>query len=172
MNITIINEQYYQQVIDIFFESSGIKRFKSDQHKKEFLYKYLGYYFMNYPEYFFVMLKGNKVQGYICGVLDSSLCKELYDIVPHYSIFSDLYDEFPAHLHINTHHLSRGKGVGKELINFFCRKILASQGVHIITSPNARNVNFYEKNDFKKIATRQHSEHELLFMGRHLECKH
>lgn len=168
LKITTITERYYQQVTEIFFESSGIKNFKSDQHKKDFLYKYLGYYFSNHADLFFVMLDDDKVQGYICGVLDSNQCKELFEIVSHYHIFRDLYDKFPAHLHLNTHYLSRGKGVGEKLINFFCNEISVSQGVHIITSSHARNVNFYEKNGFKKVEERLYTQNDLLFMGRRL----
>lgn len=158
-------------MLEIFFESSGITTFKSPKHKSDFCYKYLAYYYNYHPKLFFIMLDGEDVLGYVCGVLNSNQCEELFHKVSHYKIFADLYESYPAHLHINCHRSSRGRGVGGKLLGHFIDKIQTNEqcnGVHIITSPKARNVHFYRKNKFSNIATRVFDQSELLMMGRKL----
>ena len=169
MRIEQVQKQYYPQVLEIFYETSGIKTFKDLKHKSDFCYKYLSFYYLHYPEYFFIMLDGEDVLGYICGVLNSNECEELFTKVSHYKIFADLYESYPAHLHINCHRLSRGHGVGGKLLNHFVAKIKSDNdcsGVHIITGPEARNVSFYSKHHFSNISVRSFNNSDLLMMGR------
>jgi GNAT superfamily N-acetyltransferase len=162
----IKNENIKEQIIEIFLESSTVKAFSSQEAMDNFIYKYLGYYMDKYPSWILVALNGNNVLGYICGLPDSKLQQELYEKLDHYELFDDLYPEFPAHLHINLSDDARGKGIGSRLINNFSGLLKQSsiKGVHIITSPVARNVGFYKKNEFDKLIERDNK----LFMGKTL----
>lgn len=173
MKIQKICSKYYPEVVEIFFESSGISQFKDQKHQDDFRYKYLDYYLKKFPELFFVMVENQKILGYVCGAYISSECEELYEKISHYQLFSDLYSQYPAHLHINTHHLARGKGIGAMLLKQFIdsiRKDCETYGVHIITSATSRNVNFYLKNGFSKIEVRDFNNSQLLMMGLKAPC--
>ena len=149
MNITNLSAtpDLWDEVVNIFFESSSVKEFTDENSKAEFLYKYLGYYKVNYPEFFLVATFENQVLGYICGSPSSLNDSELLELLPHFSVFKDLYDDFPAHLHINLTEASRGRGIGSELIQRF--ESICSVSVHLITSPTARNRDFYNKNGYR-----------------------
>lgn len=161
------SQDSWDMVVEIFFESSSKKVFKSDTEKNDFLYKYLGFYKDKYPNIFLVALMDDKVLGYICGARDSKFENELYDFLPHYSLFEDLYEKFPAHLHINLSQNSRGLGVGSKLIEAF-EEIVSTSGVHLITGPKARNRSFYLKNNYTFECLREFRGLELLFMGKTL----
>jgi GNAT superfamily N-acetyltransferase len=159
--------EYWDRVVDIFYESSYKKEFNSEIEKNDFLYKYLGIYKDKYPDLFLVAVKNEEVLGYICGVHDSKLETSLYDLLPHYSLFEDLYAKYPAHLHINLSSKSRGLGVGSILIEAF-EELSSSGGIHLITGPKARNRSFYLKNNYSFECIREFKGLELLFMGKTL----
>ena len=103
----------------------------------------------------FVALNGNnpkEVLGYICASPDTNKDDELFKENPYLSIFQDLYETYPAHLHINCHANARGKGVGEKLLQTLEEKLRHNglKGLHLITSPQAQNVNFYHKYGFSE----------------------
>ncbi len=136
-----------KQVKEIFFESSVKKQFKNQIEKDEFYYKYLGYYQDKYPSLFYCAVNGDKVLGYICGVTNTKNELELIKLNSHLRSFEKMYDDFPAHLHINMHFEARGLGLGSKLLTKFISALQSSEvsGLHILTSPNAKNVDFYKK---------------------------
>jgi GNAT superfamily N-acetyltransferase len=79
-----------------------------------------------------------------------------------------LFNEYPAHLHINCHPSSRGKGVGSELLKHFFYKLkkIDSVGCHVVTTTSSLNVSFYKKNGFNFELEKQYNNSPLLFMGR------
>ena len=162
----IDNFELFEQVSSIFFESSIKKSFLSEQEKKDFRYKYLDYYKNNYPEFFLIAKKGNKVLGYVCGSPDSIKDSELFNIVPHYKAFEDYYGELNAHLHINLHSESRGLGIGSNLLREFEK--LNRGAVHLLTSPDADNRNFYLKNGYNIEKIKNFQGVTLLLMGKYL----
>lgn len=169
MRIKKFETKYLDELYDIFFDSSSKKIFNSEIEKKQFSYKYLDYYYVNHADNFFVMVENEKVLGYICGALDSRRCHELYQLLPHFKIFDDLYDQFPIHLHMNTHSSARGKGIGTALLEHFSGHVKINfNKLHIITSPSAKNVEFYLKNGFIEIEVRSFINNELLLMGKTL----
>ena len=157
-------------VNQIFFESSTISHFKNVKEREEFQYKYLDYYKIYFPRFFFVLCD-DKPLGYVCGVPEILKVKKLFELSPHLHAFKDLYKKFPAHLHINMSAESRGKGYGQLLIREFVNAIEQSgyEGVHIITNPTAKNVSFYEKCGFDFRQKSEYKESPLLFMGKHLK---
>lgn len=162
--IKVLEESHYSQVVDIFYESSPRKNFESIEEKKLFQHKYLDYYKISYPEYFYIALNSEKVLGYICGSPDSRRDEELKQVVSHYKIFKEEYDIFPAHLHINLSSASRGLGIGSKLVKHFEKNI--DNSVHLITSPDAKNRSFYKKNGYSTEIIKVFNGFELLLMGK------
>jgi GNAT superfamily N-acetyltransferase len=156
--------ELWDRILCIFFETSARTEFISSEEKETYIYQYLGYYKEKYPEFFLIGIRGDDVIGYICGSPDSRMDLELFDIIPHYKTFQDLYPEFPAHLHINLTQSSRGLGLGSYLIKSF--ENLCNCATHLITSPDARNREFYKKNGYLYESSRIHKMSNILFMGK------
>ncbi|MEN9529545.1 MAG: hypothetical protein RI932_1418 [Pseudomonadota bacterium] len=145
-------ERVLQGVEKIFFESSLKKNFKSPDERDAFRHKYLDWYAKNYPEYFFIALdQNNGVQGYICGVPDTTKHPELSQLHPWFSVITEDFIDYQAHLHINCADSARGAGLGSTLLNVFENTLRSKgiKGVHLVTAPDARNVGFYDKNGYK-----------------------
>jgi GNAT superfamily N-acetyltransferase len=154
------------QVEEIFFESSTRKEFIDNKERDEFLWKYLGFYLTHYPEYAWVFLSGSKVLGYIIG-MPFTHDPTLFSLQSHLKNFESLFIDFPAHLHINCHVDSRGKGVGRCLVEQLLGQLKVENisGVHIMTGHSSENRYFYEKLGFSF----SHSSGDVLFMGKRIE---
>jgi len=168
----------FEQVRTIFFATSAIQVFSSDDHRKQLEWKYLGWYLESQRPMFFVAEEPSpgesteeaKILGYIACCPDTKSATELLSINPYLEIFSDLYDSYPAHLHINLAEASRGQGLGSQLIQHL-EGILRDQGIrglHLVTSPDARNRSFYRKNGFHVEFVRPYKGTMMLFMGKSL----
>lgn len=152
-----------KEIREIFFEASSIKKFKDRKAKDLFFHRWCGQYLERYPAHFFVATENNKVLGYSCSHPDSLKAIEEFQI-PGQEVFSKLYQEFPLHLHINCHTDSRGKGVGRGLIERQCE--LSSKGMNIITTPSSQNYGFYKVLGFDKEVKGNYNGDDLLFMGK------
>lgn len=165
-----LSSSYVQsKVMQIFFLSSSKKEFCNDLEKDNFFNTWVMPYFNNYKNLFFIALNEKKeILGYLSGCIDSV---DFMKYCPHesYRLFSDLFVNYNAHLHINCDPKSRGKGVGTKLINYYI-EVLESysdvKGVHIITNPKSRNVNFYQANKFYFLEKRVLNNYSYLFMGK------
>lgn len=157
------------QIQEIFFLSSSVQSFESEFAKEKFFQRWCGDYLEKFPESFFLFLDDQKrVRAYLSAHYDSSKSLTQLDIVS-MQPFQDLFVEFPAHFHINTHPDSRSQGLGKVLVEHLlkiCRE-KNLPGVHIITSPEQRNVAFYERAGFQFRVERplKGKKSLLLFMG-------
>lgn len=151
---------------NIFFSSSVRKVFETDIEKREFYYKYLGYYLENDHCFHFIALdKENNVLGYICGMSDTLYDEDIFKIQPHLAQFETYISKYPAHLHINLAAHTRGQGVGAFLVQYAIERLEAS-GIHIITGIGSRNRTFYKRIGFDSIV--ECSESGLCFMGKPL----
>ncbi|MDB2447332.1 GNAT family N-acetyltransferase [bacterium] len=175
---------FLNAIDDIFFESSAKKTFKDQAERDSFKYKYLGYYLEHHPELFLVCYDenqwkaagpSNELLGYICGSPDTLKDTELVELNPYLEIFKTEYESYPAHLHINCHARARGKGIGSRLISSFESSLknfevngISVKGLHLITSPEARNVGFYERNGYTDKHVKSLSGNDLLLMGKTL----
>lgn len=150
------------QVSEIFFESSTKKEFKDQKEKEAFEWKYLGFYLAYYPEYAWIALQDQQVLGYVLG-MPFTQDPSLYAIQPHLKAFEEAFKKFPAHLHINCHADSRGKGVGKVLVNTILQQMRSEgiKGLHIMTGPQSDNRIFYQKLNFNY----EFTLNSILFMG-------
>jgi GNAT superfamily N-acetyltransferase len=117
------------------------------------------------PAHFWLSLHGSRTYGYLAGTPKSDT--KHYALNPYLVPFQPLIQgAFPAHLHINLTSASRGSGIGSLLIQSFEKQLISEgiQGLHVITTDQARNVSFYLKNGFVKIENRS----GLLFLGKAL----
>ena len=163
-------EEVVHQVRFIFYASSSLKEFSTPERKVAFFKRWCGDYLTYFSEYFFIMREDKKVLGYLTGCLDSSSALSLLEI-PGYSHYSDLFQTYPAHFHINFHPDCRGRGLGSQLVEAFCNDLvnLKIKGVHLVTSRGAKNIVFYRRLGFVDEFPRDFNEMTLLFMGRILE---
>lgn len=169
----------YEAAVAVFWETANTATFDDAESRRRFIRKYFDYYWEEAPELF--LLAGgvgdpaaggvrSAVLGYICGVADTGRHPDLYELSDHLPLFEDLYERYPAHLHINLTAASRGQGLGGRLIAAFEGR-LSAPGLHLVTDAGARNVSFYRKNGFTDEFTRRlggPDGPELLFMGKRL----
>jgi ribosomal protein S18 acetylase RimI-like enzyme len=166
--IVPFEEKFLPEIREIFFESSTRKKFKDEHEEESFFYKYVGFYLQYYPELAFVAHAG-MVLGYVLGAPTSDSL-ELQKIQSHLKIFESQFKRYPAHLHINCHHESRGMGIGAQLVQQFEGALLEKkiQGLHIMTGPDALNKNFYKKLGFDHEVLEDFHGSRILFMGKSL----
>jgi ribosomal protein S18 acetylase RimI-like enzyme len=166
--ISRFDEKDLPELKEIFFESSARKEFKDEDEKEKFYRKYLGLYLEISPELALVA-KSDKVLGYILGQENSD--GKVRVLQPHLDVFKDLFDCFPAHLHINLHRDSRGLGIGSKLLIEFENLLINKgiKGVHLMTSPSSRNSSFYRRSGYHFEETRDYAGNGILFMGKSLK---
>ncbi len=187
----------------VFWETASRTAFASASALCAYRRMYFDYYWHAAPELFLLATRAGDatgrsemsetepaaesqvVMGYVCSLADTRAHPELYRLAPHLSLFDDLYDEFPAHLHINVTAAGRGLGLGARLIEVLENRLqqgeLQAPGLHLITGEGARNVTFYRRTGFvREVARalppaddREGSHHagsapRLLFMGKPL----
>lgn len=162
----------------VFWETANTTEFSSPVERAAFQWRYFGYYAARAPRFFLVAYSRDphrRILGYICGVADTRAHRELYEVAAHVPLFDDLYEGFPAHLHINLTADSRGMGLGGRLIDALSTAVAAegSAGIHLVTSPGARNVSFYRRQGFSEevqrpLAAAGGPAVPLLFLGKSL----
>ena len=158
--------KFIQQVEDIFFISSSVKSFDSEQRRSDFFNRWCGSYLSLFPDDFYLMIDEDQVLGYLCGCKNTMDSLSVLDI-PGLNLFSKEFLNFPAHFHINFNSNQRGKGLGSQMVNQFFQDCTQQgiAGVHIITSPDALNVNFYKKLGFVNNIEKRFNGNALFFMG-------
>lgn len=170
------SDRYYREAESIFWETASTQSFDSEVSRDAFRWRYFGYYTVHAPELFLLAIDAyGRVLGYICAVRDTRSHRELYTIASHIPVFDDLYDTYPAHLHINLGEASRGRGLGSLLIGELETRLArqGATGLHLVTSVGARNVRFYRKNGFEHAVERRLPDDAdggppLLFLGKRL----
>lgn len=148
------------------------KTFASEKEKEAFYVKWVKVYEDHFPDLFWLEIENeNKVTGYLTVCPDSEKAISLIQpSIRYYDLFADHFARFPAHLHINVAPGNQGKGIGRRLISAAVSELgnRRIHGLHLITSPTAKNVPFYRTLDFRFEIERKYSEIPLLFMGRTL----
>ena len=151
-----------ERVKEIFFLSSSKKTFLDEEKKEAFFKRWCGDYIYHYPAEFFILFEEDRVLGYLSGCQNTVESFNHLN-VPGLEIFKDFLPEFPAHFHINFHPDARGRGLGSFLLNHYIEILKANKvkGVHLITSPEAPNVSFYERLSFSHCHTREFNQTHL-----------
>lgn len=161
--------QALKSIREIFFESSERKSFNSDSDRESFWNKWVQYYFDEFPEEIFLATHSLEIVGYLTGCRFSNEAQlQISENIPYFSLFSNYFDHYPAHLHVNVKAQFRGHGIGEFLISSYCQYLSENSvvGVHLLTSPGARNVNFYRRCGFDFEAELPWKSTKLLFMGK------
>ncbi|MDP1911256.1 MAG: GNAT family N-acetyltransferase, partial [Hyphomicrobium sp.] len=125
--------------------------------------RWLARYLAQYPQWaYLAMTPDRTVAGYLVGALDEG---------SGFDDFAAAAARFPAHLHVNLSPAFRNRGIGAALIEAFAADAAQSgaEGVHVVTSADARNVRFYERVGFHPRARTMVNGRELLFLGRRLD---
>lgn len=169
-DLTDSRSEMLSQVEHIFFVSSSLQSFSSEERKRAFYKRWCQDYQNYYPEEFFLMVEEGRVLGYLSGCSDSTGALKKLE-VPGFDVFGDLFARFPAHLHINFHPDARGGGFGSVLVGHYkdFLKERSCPGLHLVTSRDAKNVTFYERLGFSFHEERAFKESQLFFMGAKLD---
>ncbi len=160
--------QDLKELREIYFETSAKKDFKDDVEKEAFFQKYLGCYLSRFPEHVWVARKG-RILGYMVA---SPVTKDpaFYRLQPHLETFESFYEIYPAHLHVNFHQGARGMGLGGKLFSEVEKEFqgMGISGIHIMTGPDSRNKNFYQRLGFDFEVTLDFKGTPILLMGKTL----
>ncbi|HAZ12610.1 MAG: hypothetical protein A2X86_11570 [Bdellovibrionales bacterium GWA2_49_15] len=177
--IKIIPEQanraeVYKQIETIFFQTSSVQQFASDQARDSFKDRWLTPYLTSQKSEnlysVWVAMDESTVVGYLTGHAQTALFRQVHDHLS-LSLFADLHDDYPAHLHINMAPNQQGKGLGASLISAYMQELQSHKicGVHLVTGPKARNTGFYRRQGFNAEYIRNGGGVDLLFMGQKLD---
>ncbi len=154
---------------EIFFLSSSVQTFDTDDARQRFLEAWTGYYRESEPDGILLYLAPDgRVAGYLTGCRDSRAATRLYADIDSYRVFEDQFDAYPAHFHVNCHPDHRNHGNGSRLVAAFlddCRG-RGVAGVHVVTAEGARNIGFYRRCGFETIARRRWRDRDLVCLGR------
>jgi GNAT superfamily N-acetyltransferase len=159
----VASERLNEQLDTIFFEASGTKTFADDAARAAFRERWFGRYLVQHPQWAYVATTPDgTLAGYLVGALDEE---------SGFDDFASAAAEFPAHLHVNLAPRFRSRGIGADLIEAFAADAsrAGAQGMHVVTSADARNVRFYERVGFRPRASTMVNDHELVFLGRRLD---
>ncbi|MCB0377462.1 MAG: GNAT family N-acetyltransferase [Bdellovibrionales bacterium] len=164
-----------KNVRDIFFLTTKKKTFLSIEAKNSFYERWMSFYLKGIDSG--VLLAINEVDqvcGYLSYCIDSKRAKFYFSHwLSYYDLFEDLYAQYPAHLHINAHPDFQGQGVGKTLVHSLIQRLQEAGGcgLHLVTDPDANNVQFYKKMGFLETFCRQINGQDYLFMGQRWDFK-
>ena len=165
------DESVNEQIKSIFFEASSVQSFENSEARHAFFQKWLGLYLSLFPQSTFISVddSSKKVLGYITCAPDTLKSFETINGVQAIK-WIEHYQEYPAHFHINCHQEARGRGVGTKLLESLESYLREKEvrGVHLITSRDAANVSFYQRNNYCEIASENKEAMKLLFLGKRL----
>jgi GNAT superfamily N-acetyltransferase len=94
----------------------------------------------------------------------------LFNDLGYYKAFAPFCASYLCHLHINIAADYRNHGIGAALIEAFAAQAstVRAPGMHIVTNEGARNIRFYERNNFRILSTTYSNGARVVFMGRQL----
>lgn len=163
------------QLRQIFFQTSPRKLFRDEAEKDRFFFNWTDFYIKNFPAQLLLAVETGSdletapnVLGYLTGSNDSrTAAVSLANRIRSFTVFEDLFKDFPAHFHINFDPAYQGQGIGTALVNHYKSLLVAMgcSGVHIVTAADARNVSFYFRNGFTEQWEREYLGSRLKFMG-------
>ena len=165
-------DRSYQQVEDIFFLTSSKQDFSSPQARQDFAAKYLDFYLFG-AGLAFGYFDEHTLLGYITACQNShAATDQLSAHHAYYKLFDQAFDDYPAHLHINVHPKTQGKGIGRKLIHHLEGYLQAEDipGVHLITGQQASNRAFYQAMSYTEILQRPLGESQLVLLGKRLSA--
>jgi GNAT superfamily N-acetyltransferase len=158
-------------VENIFFATSRVKIFADEQARSSFKAQWLDRYLNHYINSFFIARADDGVLiGYLAGCLENPTLNPLFDDLGYYRAFAPYCASYPCHLHINVAADYRNRGVGAALIEAFVTQAsnVQAPGMHVVANEGARNIRFYERNNFRILSTTYSNGARVVFIGRQL----
>jgi ribosomal protein S18 acetylase RimI-like enzyme len=152
----------------VFFETAPLAPTTGPE-RAAFRHLWLGQYLRHEPNFCHIALGADgAVLGYLVGCLIDPSTSERFASLSYFSDFADACRRYPAHLHINVTAHARGRGLGARLVDAFAADVRAAglPGLHVVTGSAQRNVRFYERIGFTRIATTTRRDGEVVFLGR------
>ena len=156
---------------------------------------YAGPYMEYEPQSVFILNNGKNLSGYIMGTMDSKafydwMYNEWFQLLRNtytqpsgdpsrwsrtektINIFftemnKKLFEEFPAHLHIDLLPIAQGKGQGKLMMDHYISHLVNNdiKGVHLeLSITNKRAFNFYKRYGMSELER----DDDSIFMGLHI----
>lgn len=152
---------------EIFFLSSTTKDFADGAAREAFFNQWTTYYFEREPELVYTVQVNGSPGGYLTGCADSARAAPWFTRTESYPLFSDWFDDYPVHFHINVHPRFRGRGLGSLLARRFFDDVKrrGAAGVHVITAADARNVGFYQRLGLEPLTRRECGGRLLAALG-------
>lgn len=160
-----------QDIEEIFFEAAGRKEFSSSEARDLFLERWLLRYLAADARLAHIAVTPENVVGYVVGSHDDPAHSERFADIPYFADLASVTKNFPAHLHINLREEARGKGIGAELVERFCRDARSAglPGAHVVTGLGMRNVGFYTRTGFTECARATYLGRPVVMLGRKLQ---
>lgn len=155
----------------VFFQSSNTQAFDGETARAAFRERWLGRYLAQDPRWAYIALTDSgDVAGYLVGCTDDPAVTPRFSDIPYFSHFKDLTQRFPAHLHVNLAASHRSAGIGSALVERFAKDVrgVGCQGVHVVTSRGARNVQFYRRIGFSEYGSAGEGAGEVVLLGREI----
>jgi len=170
---TADKERWVPALDHIFFEASASKTFASTAERAAFRERWLGRYLTYAPGWAYLAIDPEGVlAGYLVGNVEDKAKAPRLSGIDAFEGAGGLAARYPAHLHVNLAPQYRNHGIGAELITAFAADAAraGARGMHVITAAGARNVGFYERNDFRELARAGRNDREIVLLGRELEA--
>ena len=158
-------------VENIFSATSRIQIFADEQARNSFKARWLDRYLNHYIDSFFIARSDDGwLIGYPAGCLENPMLNPLFNDLGYYKAFAPFCASYLCHLHINIAADYRNHGIGAALIEAFAAQAstVRAPGMHIVTNEGARNIRFYERNNFRILSTTYSNGARVVFMGRQL----
>jgi len=173
--VRIVDEANWKSLLpvveSIFFVASRVQTFADERARNSFKAQWLDRYLNHYIDSFYIARADDDVLiGYLAGCLENPMLNPLFNDLGYYKAFAPYCASYPCHLHINVAPDHRNHGVGAALIAAFAAQAsnIRAPGMHIVTNEGARNIRFYERNDFRILSTTHSNGMQVVFMGRQL----
>jgi GNAT superfamily N-acetyltransferase len=157
--------------IDAIFEATAPTPIEANE-RSAFHDLWLGDYLRFDRDYAWLALDGDHVAGYLVGCLDNAATSPRFASLAYFQEFAAACAAYPAHLHINLDGAFRNRGIGGPLIDAFAQQVRAAgrPGMHVVTAAAARNVRFYERQGFVRIALSRTGGRDRVFLGRRTDA--
>lgn len=163
----VITPRLLTEIDAIFFDSAGVKHFRSDDERGAYRELWLGRYIRHFPKEILVASDSARhIIGYLVGSPISN--RPPLSGPDYYVLFPQaLIEAYPAHLHVNVRQDCRGRSVGSELITVFrvdCRENRIP-GFHAVTAAGTASAQFFTKCGLETLAEADWHGRQIVFMG-------
>ncbi|MEQ8825920.1 MAG: GNAT family N-acetyltransferase [Filomicrobium sp.] len=136
--------------------------------REAFRERWLGRYLEHDPEWFYLASADGAIVGYLAGCVEDPATAARFSDIGYFQVWAGYTAQYPAHLHVNVCPTARDQGLGSRLVDRFVGDLSAAgvKGVHLVTGLHSRNVAFYQRNGFVRVADIDWNGSEIVMLGR------